>query len=144
LIEAVEPGLNDGLNGLDANPLLLDKFAQAVAVNEIDRWRICRRRFSCGGGEAAQRDKDSPFGAGRRSVSLKQGDNVTTQCGSRIVALRLHRNTRRQHFADGSETNSVNALVARSTDPSQFHAKGFQKIYDELLEAFRRKTMKPA
>src|SRR5437879_9752068 len=73
LIEAVEPGLNDGLNGLDANPLLFDKFAQAVAVNEVDCWRICGRRFSRGGGEAAQRDKDSPFGASCRSISLKQG-----------------------------------------------------------------------
>jgi hypothetical protein len=36
---------------------------------------------------------------------LKQGHNVTTQGGRRIVPLRLDGNTRRQHFADGSKTN---------------------------------------
>lgn len=117
LVEAVEPVLKHSGEGAHPDPLLFDQLAETITVDEVDRWRCCRRGLPGGGREASQGDEDRSLGTSGGGVTLEERHNLPAESTTWVVTLRLHRHPRRKYRADGSQADPVRCPAPGTFSP---------------------------
>ena len=122
---------------MDAYLSVQAEVGELLAIDKIDGRMSTQGSTTSGLREAARGHKYAVLCTGSAGVALKQCHDLPAHRGRWFVSLRLDSDSSSQDSADRCRTDSVDALVARSTDPLQLHAMGSEQIQDEVFKGIR-------